>query len=316
MALLLACCDTKGYRTHEMVRITVTAAESRSQKRRASIESLSVTDISSGDLQEGQDLDFKRLVDLDDHKAKQRLLDDVVAFLNRGPARILVGIEEKGGRFDSFRPLAGDADKFALRVQTLIQDSVSPVPADVQVVPLHLDDGFLIDIQIPRHSGGPFMNRLAGTYLIRSGARNLPIDPGMLRSRFIDETSWMHRLDELTAAEDTAIAAERRLEQDRALRVAILPREHFTCGLHSRRTIMSADRRPVFLRMAANGSRPARTAMRPSQSICARRALSASLYGTTGSSTRISPMRFASSRAKGGWPFMSLKRKPEPIWRT
>ena len=195
--------------------------------RRTMIEPISVAEIADGYLQEGQDLDFKRLVNLDDDKGKKSLLDDVVAFLNRGPSRIIVGVDEKGGRFDHFSPLKGDADKFAMRVQTLIQDSITPVPADVQVVPVHLDEGFVLDIQIPRHPGGPFMNRTSGTYLIRSGARNLPIDPGMLRSRFVDETNWMRRLDELTLAEDAAVAGGGRLVLDRALRVAILPREHF-----------------------------------------------------------------------------------------
>ena len=62
------------------------------------------------------------------------------------------------------------------------------VPADVQVVPVHLDSGFIIDIQIPRHRGGPFMNRFNGSYLVRSGARNLPIDPACCGAA--SSTSW------------------------------------------------------------------------------------------------------------------------------
>ena len=112
---------------------------------------ITVAEIAGGDLQEGQGLDFKREVHVDKPEAKARLLDDVVAFLNRGPARLVIGVEEKGGRFDSFRPQQGDADKAALRLQTIIQDGVSPIPVDVQVVPLHLEGGFILDIQIPRH---------------------------------------------------------------------------------------------------------------------------------------------------------------------
>lgn len=173
-----------------MVRITA-MEPARPERRRRTLDPLAASEIADGSLQEGQELDFKREVNLDKPEAKSRLLDDVVAFLNRGSARIIVGVEEKGGRFESFRPLAGDPDKTALRLQTLIQDGITPVPVDVQVVPLHLEAGFILDIQIPRHAGAPFMNRLSGGYLIRSGARNLPIDPGMLRSRFVDESAWM-----------------------------------------------------------------------------------------------------------------------------
>lgn len=220
-----------------MVRISVTEP-AKPERRRRVLDPLTVALVAEGGLQEGQDLDFKREVNIDKPEAKSRLLDDVVAFLNRGPARIIVGVEEKGGRFDGFRPLAGDPDKIALRLQTLIQDGITPVPLDVQVVPLHLEAGFILDIQIPRHAGTPFMNRFSGGYLIRAGARNLPIDPGMLRSRFVDETTWMSRLEELTAAEDAKVAASGRLVPRQALRIAILPQEHFD---HQRRAFEQGD---------------------------------------------------------------------------
>lgn len=208
-----------------MVRIAITGDEPRPRRPRNAITPITPAEISN--LQEGQSLDFKRELNLDKPELKARLLDDVVAFLNRGASRIIVGVIEKGGSFDAFHPMEGDADKYALRVQTFIQDEITPVPLDVQVVPIPLADGFLIDIQIPQHTGSPYMNRLTGSYLIRSGSRNLPIDPGMLRSRFVDERAWFSRLDELTAAEDLAVAGEGRIALGQTLRVAILPLEHF-----------------------------------------------------------------------------------------
>lgn len=98
-----------------MVRISVTEPAKQERRRRV-LDSLTVAQLAEGGLQEGQDLDFKREVNIDKPEAKSRLLDDVVAFLNRGAARIIVGVEEKGGRFDGFRPLAGDPDKTALRL--------------------------------------------------------------------------------------------------------------------------------------------------------------------------------------------------------
>lgn len=208
-----------------MVKISVTTAKDTPKRSRSTIEPLVLADL--GGLQEGQDLDFKRSIEIDKLELKSRLVGDVVAFLNRGAGRIIIGVEEKQGRFDSFRPLSGDADKITLMLQTMIQDRILPVPVDVQVVPVHLESGFIIDIQIPRHRGGPFMDRSNGSYLVRSGARNLPIDPGMLRSSFIDELAWMTRLDELTAAEDEGLAESGRMIAGQALRIGILPREHF-----------------------------------------------------------------------------------------
>jgi hypothetical protein len=208
-----------------MVKMTVTGGEKPQRRSRGAIAPVTLAEIA--ELQEGQNLDFKREINLDKPELKARLVDDVVAFLNRGASRILVGVVEKEGRFDAFRPIAGDADKVALRIQTCIQDSITPVPLDVQVVAISQGDGFVIDIQIPAHQGGPFMNRLNGGYLIRSGSRNLPIDPGMFRSRFIDERSWLARLEELTATEDEAVARSGRVAPGQALRIAILPREHF-----------------------------------------------------------------------------------------
>lgn len=230
-----------------MIKITVTDTSKPPERRRAVVAALSVADIAHGDLQEGQDLDFKREVNLEKPEGKTRLLDDVVAFLNRGPARLIVGVEEKGGRFESFRALQGDADKTALRFQTIIQDGITPVPVDVQVVPLHLPEGFVLDIQIPKHTSGPFMNRVTGGYLVRSGARNLPIDPGVLRSRFVDEVDWMARLSDFNDNEDARIAAGDKLVKRQAFRVAVLPREHFD---HQREAFAQDDRvrypGPVF----------------------------------------------------------------------
>lgn len=106
------------------------------KRRRNALAPLTIADVADGVLQEGQDLDFKRLVDLTRSDARVKLVDDVVAFLNRGSAQIITG-----------------------------------------------------------------------GYTIRSGARNIQIDPGMLRSRFINELFWLRTLDQLTADEDAALAS-------------------------------------------------------------------------------------------------------------
>lgn len=210
-----------------MITITTAGGDEAPRAKRNAIPELTVAEIADGTLQEGQSLDFKRAIDLDKPETKPRFLDDVVAFLNRGPGRIIIGVEEKAGKFAGFRVVPGDPDKMVLRLQSMIQDGVSPTPLDVEVVALSVDGGFIVDVRLPRHPGGPFMNRATGSYLIRSGARNLPIDPGMLRSRFVDELVWMRTLDEMTAAEDARLADGKTVALGRSLRIGILPQEHF-----------------------------------------------------------------------------------------
>ncbi|HEY1607556.1 MAG TPA: ATP-binding protein [Allosphingosinicella sp.] len=207
--------------------VTITVQKDKRPRRRRTMVSITPQDIEKGGLQEGETLDFKRIVVLEKDEQKAKFIDSIVAFLNRGEARIIVGVEESGGRFLEFRPLRGDADQLALQMQSLIQDSVRPTPFDVAVVPLHVADGFLLDIQIPRHVNGPFMNSLNGAYLLRTGVRNRPIDPGTLRSRFVDEAIWVRECQALTEKEDEKLDQQGRLVAARSIRVGILPQEYF-----------------------------------------------------------------------------------------
>jgi predicted HTH transcriptional regulator len=103
-----------------MVKVTVTGGEEEPKRRGNTIAPLVLNDLPK--MQEGPDLDFKRSIEIDKRELKARLLDDVVAFLNRGPSRIVIGVQEKDGRFDALRPIPGNADQLSLRLQTLIQD--------------------------------------------------------------------------------------------------------------------------------------------------------------------------------------------------
>lgn len=50
----------------------------------------------------------------------------------------------------------------------MIQDRISPVSTDVEVVPVHPEEGFILDTRSPWHQSGPFMNQFTGGYLARS----------------------------------------------------------------------------------------------------------------------------------------------------
>ncbi|HEY1927432.1 MAG TPA: ATP-binding protein [Caulobacteraceae bacterium] len=72
--------------------------------------------IQSRELTETGALEFKQQIDLDDPRAKSNLVDDVVAFLNACAGHIVVGVREKGGNFERFVPMTGDADKTVRRL--------------------------------------------------------------------------------------------------------------------------------------------------------------------------------------------------------
>jgi hypothetical protein len=66
---------------------------------------------------EGTFYDFKREVDLDKKhpsggkSAKERFIDDVVAFLNGEGGHLIIGVNESDGVWDSFVPITGDREK-------------------------------------------------------------------------------------------------------------------------------------------------------------------------------------------------------------
>jgi hypothetical protein len=101
-----------------------------------------------GGLQEGQDLDFKREVNIDKPEAKSRLLDDVVAFLNRGAARIIVGVEERAaastasGRSRAIRTRPRCGCRLSFRMAS------RPFPSMCRSCPC-TSRLFILDIQIP-----------------------------------------------------------------------------------------------------------------------------------------------------------------------
>ena len=120
---------------------------------------MSAEAIASGSVVEDQRLEFKREVDLSDPRKKRDFVDDVVAFLNGGPGRIVVGVAERKGRFDRFHPLQGDPDAIARRFTSVIQDDVLPKPLTVSVGSIPIVGGFLLDVVIPKPACGPTRTR-------------------------------------------------------------------------------------------------------------------------------------------------------------
>jgi hypothetical protein len=185
-------------------------------------------EIESGGLVEGQTCDFKSRLDLSEAKTKADLIDDVVAFLNRGEGRIVVGVDERSGAFAQYRPLTGDPDAFKLRVQSILQDSITPTPFDIVVDSLTVEDGYLLDIRIPAHSLRPYQNKITGSFQIRTGVKNRVLDRDAVEAMFEAGRRQEQDLLALVEGMDAALASENLLQTNGpSLTVSILPQAHY-----------------------------------------------------------------------------------------
>jgi Schlafen, AlbA_2 len=200
--------------------------------------------IEAGAFVEGQNCDFKREVNVDEQQGKIRFLDDVVAFLNRGPAHIFIGVREKGGKFAGFAPMNGNPDQFEQRLLSIVQTGVHPTPLDVTVRTLAVGSGWIADVDLPRHENGPFQNAQTGAFLLRTGSKNTPILRDALQSYFVKNDEWLAEVARLSAEESDRMAGSGRMaDKGPHLQIGILPRQHFdsstpmfTQGPHWRHT--------------------------------------------------------------------------------
>lgn len=196
---------------------------SSSPNERPTIES-----IAAGAFVEDDGFDFKRQLNLDSEAGKHDLVDDVVAFLNRGAGTIVVGVHEEEGRFAGFRPVRGDRDALGLRIVNILLEGISPAPLDLRVNCLDFDDGFVLDIEIPRQAGGPFQARHNGAFLRRVGSRNRPVSREELSRYLVDERQWLEAVATLAREESERLAASGRMsERGCVLTFGILPRAYF-----------------------------------------------------------------------------------------
>ncbi len=190
--------------------------------------------IENGALTEGAACDFKSKLDLNDARAKSNLIDDVVAFLNSGAGRIIVGVEERGGAFHAYRPITGDRDKVALRLLSVIQDNVEPTPLRVEARTMEVDDGFVIDIVLPEHRLRPYQNKITGGFQIRTGAKNRALPRDAIQAMFVKCETYEADLLRMIEEEEARLAARDILLVDGpSLQVSILPLEHYQRGIPS-----------------------------------------------------------------------------------
>ncbi|MGF9564692.1 ATP-binding protein [Neorhizobium sp. BT27B] len=135
--------------------------------------------IESGRIAESAHYDFKQEVDLDKKypnggkSAKERFIDDVVAFLNtESGGHLVIGVKEADGVWESYIPLTSDREKTCNRFLQVIQSSIDPIPTAVEVLPIDVPGGYVLDVNVGAHWKKPYQSRISGSFYIRSGARN------------------------------------------------------------------------------------------------------------------------------------------------
>jgi predicted HTH transcriptional regulator len=89
--------------------------------------------IETGELVVDVGLDFKQKVELTSECDKAKLINAVVAFLNRGPGYLVIGVAEERGRYRHFEPVREDPDAFGRQLLSVIQDNIDPRPLRVDV---------------------------------------------------------------------------------------------------------------------------------------------------------------------------------------
>lgn len=187
--------------------------------------------IESGELVEDAQLDFKQKVDLTSDRGKIKLADDVVAFLNKGPGYLVIGVAEEKGRFRHFEPLREDPDAFTRQLLSVIQDVIEPRPLDVDISTFEVDSGFVAVVHIPWHGRRAHQNKLTGGFLRRTGAKNVVLRPEEVRALFKNEDNFAQDALAFMAQED-ARCVERRLMQEKGptFHFAAIPEERYDRG--------------------------------------------------------------------------------------
>lgn len=190
---------------------------------------LTLEEIRSGLVTEGQQYEFKARLNLDEARGKSNFIDDVVAFLNAGAGYLIVGVREKKGDFENFEPMDGDRDALQRRITSIIQDNIDPKPLGVRLQFLDLDTGgFVLCLDLPDHRLRPYQNKITGGFYLRTGAQNTPIPRDQLHALFTPVEKLEADTVQLMERENAAVEMRDIMQNNGAtLHVAIVPQEHY-----------------------------------------------------------------------------------------
>lgn len=210
--------------------------------------------ILTGRITEGQKLDFKRTVDLDDKASKVSIVDDVVAFLNADGGQILIGIDENRKTSTvSLSPVTGDVDSFCLRLQDAIKSNIAAKPSDLTVNAIPVEGGSVVYIDLGRNNNKPYTNTLNSRYIQRRGRKNEGLLPGEVKALHETRSKLMDGLAARSKRHLDEIIEDGLLTLDcPVMHISILPFAHLIHDFPSFETRKGALERKGFSR--AHGS--------------------------------------------------------------
>ncbi|PXW28343.1 AlbA family DNA-binding domain-containing protein [Paraburkholderia caballeronis] len=139
-----------------------------------------------GQAVEGTNLDFKRDIPGRNNEARHEFVADVSAFANASGGDLVYGIEEDGeGRAQAIRPVIGNADEEARRLQDMLLNGVQPrIPgAQIQTVPVA--GGFVAIVRVPQSWAGPHRVSTNQHFFIRENGRKRQLDVPEIRGLFL-----------------------------------------------------------------------------------------------------------------------------------
>jgi hypothetical protein len=193
---------------------------------------ITLQQIENLEVEEGQKIDFKMLLDLKNPDHKNSLINDTVAFLNAQGGEIIIGVKEgKTHQFESFHPIPSttDQDEYGRTITSILLDSIDPKPKQIEVSFQIAESGLIPTISIGSQPGVLFQNRITGARLVRVGRQNTPITAEALASYLAKEEKFDADHAKLFADRKTELRSEPSLSgiKKPLLIISVLPREYY-----------------------------------------------------------------------------------------
>ena len=160
---------------------------------------------------EGPAIEFKRIINVSDTKAKKNLCAELVSFANSSGGDIVFGIDEKEGVATELLALPEfDADKVELQLRQIFDSNIEPPVPGLQFCPVEVGrEQFALVLRIPRSWARP--HALLGEFpqfLVRNGNRRRAFTLRELREVFGLSASIAARMKQFRAERIASLATD------------------------------------------------------------------------------------------------------------
>jgi hypothetical protein len=160
---------------------------------------------------EGQLIEFKRMINVSDTKAKKNLSAEVASFANASGGDIVFGMDEKEGCASELTPLPEfDANKTELQLRQIFNSNIEPPVPGLTFFPVKIRPAeFALVLRIPRSWSRPHV--LLGDppqFLVRDGNRRRAFTLRELREVFGLSISIAERMKQFRADRISSLVSD------------------------------------------------------------------------------------------------------------